>query len=95
MTRHPAASADRRGELLYDLAMTFRGHMNAVRLPQPAAKRRLDQAIGFDGPDAAGLQLPADLRPVCRGGREVHSLRGIVAGDLENDDLRSLRYRAR
>lgn len=30
-------SADRRGELLRDAAMAFRGHVNAVGLPQAAA----------------------------------------------------------
>jgi hypothetical protein len=39
--------------------MTFHGHMDSIGLPQPASNCRLHIAIGLNGPNAAGVQLPA------------------------------------
>ncbi len=68
------ASSNLRRELLGDPAMTFRRHVNSVRLPQAAAKRRHDIAVGFDGPDAAPVQFLADFGPVGLGVGEAHPL---------------------
>ena len=71
---------NRRGQLLGDTALAFCRHVNAVGLAQPASKGCLDQTVRLDGPDAAGVQLPADFSAVgCRGRRFIPFIASLPA----------------
>jgi Ankyrin repeats (3 copies) len=71
-----------------NLALTFRGRVTAASRRQSiAAFYRLDNVAGFNDPNAARAQLPADFSPVCPRLNHIHSLRIIVAASLKNHNL--------